>query len=142
MQQVHLWEATMRGKLVGGRSMTEANLDLLPLKLDHSVSASLATGASLSRASRPSATQSRGRYARAASSMRGTPAAPDALEVQSSTHLPPPSQPSQDVSPTQPSGDDDTPRYNFCCVLVLVEEMYICKEFMVFFLSFGSGDCF
>ncbi|KAK1313363.1 hypothetical protein QJS10_CPA06g01143 [Acorus calamus] len=110
MQQVRIWEATMRGKLVGGGSMTEADLDLLPLEPDHSLSAFLATGSTFSRTSRPSASRSRGIYARAASSVRETPAAPDAPEVQSSPHPPPPSQPSQDVPPTQPPADDDTPR--------------------------------
>ncbi|KAK1291962.1 hypothetical protein QJS10_CPB17g01532 [Acorus calamus] len=110
MQQVRLWEATMRGKLVGGGSMTEADLDLLPLESDHSLSASLATGATFSRASRPSVSRSRGIYARAASSVRETPAASDAPVVQSSHQPPLPSQPSQDVPPTHPPADDDTPR--------------------------------
>ncbi|KAK1319080.1 hypothetical protein QJS10_CPB04g01429 [Acorus calamus] len=58
-----------------------ADLDLLPLKPEHYISASLATGATFSHASRPSASRSRGIYARAASSVRDTPTAPDAPEV-------------------------------------------------------------
>ncbi|KAK1275107.1 hypothetical protein QJS04_geneDACA011795 [Acorus gramineus] len=131
IQQVQLWEATMRGKLVSGGAMTEADLDLLPLEVECSFSTSVTTGATFSRASRPSTTQNCGRYMRVPSSVRETPAAPDAPEVQSSPQPPPPSQPSQDIPPsTQPPMDDDnTLRYSF--VLVLVEELYLCKDFIL-----------